>query len=382
MVANYIAQVQRSLWGWRAVMIKEWIELLHDPIVLAIVLMAPFTQLFIYGYGISFDVRNVETVVVDRDRRPKAQQFIDRLVATTYVRVTSHLPSREAAVRQIVANRARAGIIIPPDFSDKLERGEPGKIQILIDGSDWNIANAVQTASIAVGQNSSIQLLTESMEDGRRPIIDVRPRMLFNPDVNTTRFILPGVVGYICYMITMFLTVHSIVREREIGTLDQLLVTPAQPLGLMIGKLIPFVVIGFMATNVMLVVMTSVFRVPIYGSLALLEFCTLIFVLVAVSTGMLISTKSRTVAQATHMAVFTIMPSLLLSGFVFPRETMPYVLFLAGYLIPLTHFLQIQRGIILRGAGLEDLWPWILSLIAFAVVLIYFSVRRFRADVA
>lgn len=205
--------------------------------------------------------------------------------------------------------------------------------------------------------------------------------LLFNPDVRTTNFMLPGLVGFMAQTITLFLTVNAIVREREVGTLEQLLVTPVKPLGLMLGKLIPYCVIGFIGTNLLLAAMYAVFHVPINGSLLLLEVCTLIFVFVALSIGILISTAATNQAQAMHFAAFVLIPSVLLSGFIFPRESMPLLLNWLGYAIPLTYFLQIQRGIVLRGAGFQDLWPWILPLTLFGFALLYLSVKRFRTTV-
>ena len=379
---DLLERLRKTFWGCHAVMVKEWIEILNDKFTLGIILGIPIFQMIIYGYGVTFEVRNVDTVLFDQDLRPQSQILIDELLATSYFHITKHVASREAVVKEIVSGRARVGIVVPPNFSDKLQANVPGQIQVLIDGSDSTVANAVQSATIAVGQNRSIQILTERMgEKAMQPPIEVRPRMLFNPDVRTTNFMLPGLVGFMAQTITLFLTVNSIVREREAGTLEQLLVTPVRPLGLMIGKIIPYLVIGFIGTNLLLLAMYLVFHVPINGNLLLLEFCILIFVFVALSIGILISSASANQAQAMHIATFVIIPSVLLSGFIFPRESMPVILNWLGYTIPLTYFLQIQRGIVLRGAGLEDIWQWIVPLAVFGILLIYFSVKRFRTTV-
>jgi ABC-type multidrug transport system permease subunit len=378
-LSNWLNQ---TFWGWHAVMVKEWIEILDDKFTLFVFLTIPIIQMIIYGYGVSFEVRHVDTVLMNLDRRPQSQILLDQLLSTEYFHITKNLFSREAVIQEIVSGRARAGIVIPPDFSDKLQAGRPGQIQVLIDGSDSTMANAVQNAAIAVGQNRSIQILTQLSQAKKiEQPIEMRPRMLFNPDVRTTNFILPGLVGFMAQTITLFLTVNSIVREREIGTLEQLLVTPVKPLGLMIGKLIPYLIIGFIGTNLLLAVMCLVFRVPVNGNIFLLEICIFIFVFVALAIGILISTAATNQAQAMHLASFVLIPSVLLSGFIFPRESMPLVLNWLGYAIPLTYFLQIQRGIVLRGAGVQDLWQWILPLLFFGFVLIYFSVKRFRTTV-
>ena len=305
--------------------------------------------------------------------------LLDELIATDFFKITKHVYSRDAAVKEIVSGNARAAIIIPPDFSDKLQHQEQSQIQVLIDGSDSTIANALATTSIAVGQSRSIKILsaTTSHTQTKAPI-DVRSRMLFNPDAKTTNFILPGLVGFMAQTITLFLTVNSIVRERVSGTLEQLMLTPAKPLGLMVGKLVPNGVIGFIGTNLMLTAMWLIFKVPINGNIILLEICMLIFIFVSLSIGILISSTATSQEQAMHLASFVLIPSVLLSGFIFPRESMPPLLNWIGFFIPLTYFLQIQRGIILRGAGLEDLWQWILPLVCFGFALIYLSVKRFR----
>ncbi len=373
---------ERTFWGYRAVMIKEWIEVLNDKFTLAIILCVPIVQMIIYGFGVSFDVRQISTVVVDEDHRAQSQIFLDELNGTDYFHIVRRASSREEAVRAIVAGSARVAIIIPPNFSNKIEKNVPAQIQVLIDGSDSTVATAVGNAAIATGQNRSIEIMRELLNvSAMQNPVDVRTRMLFNPDVRTTNFILPGLVGFMAQTITLFLTVNSIVKEREVGTLEQLLVTPVRPLGLMVGKLIPYGIIGFIGTNLLLGAMVLVFSVPIAGNLFLLEVCIAIFVFVALSIGILISTVSTNQAQAMHVASFVLIPSVLLSGFIFPRESMPPILNWLGYTIPLTYFLQIQRGIVLRAAGLEDLWQWILALLLFGVLLLWLSVKRFRTTV-
>ncbi len=371
--------IDRTFRGYHAVMVKELIEILNDKMTLFIILTIPIVQMTLYGFGVSFEVRHVPTVLFDQDLRPQSRVLVDQLLSTEYFKIVRRVYSRDAAVKEIVSGRARAAIIIPPDFSNRIQNGLQGRVQVLIDGSDSTVANAVQNASISVGQNRSIQLLTkQALEKSPRAPVDVRARLLFNPDARTTNYILPGLVGFMAQTITLFLTVNSIVRERVAGTLEMLLLTPVKPLGLMVGKLIPNGVIGFVGTNLLLLAMYLIFRVPINGSIFLLELCIAVFVFVSLSIGILISTTAKTQEQAMHLASFVLIPSVLLSGFIFPRESMPLFLNWLGYLIPLTYFLQIQRGIILRGAGFNDLWHWIMPLAILGFVLIYLSVKRFR----
>ncbi|HEY9786690.1 MAG TPA: ABC transporter permease [Candidatus Obscuribacterales bacterium] len=374
-------RIRTTFWGYHAVMVKEWIEILNDKFTLGIVLLLPIVQMTIYGFGVSFDVRYVPTALLDLDHRAQSAILIDELLATDFFKIEKVAHSRAEAAQQIVAGRVRAAIIIPPDYSDKLQRGQQAQIQVLIDGSDSTVANALQNAGISVGQNRSIQILTQQADERLKQPVEVRTRLLFNEDARTTNFMLPGLVGFMAQTITLFLTVNSIVRERVSGTLEQLLLTPVRPLGLMIGKLIPNGVIGFTGANLLLLAMVLVFHVPIHGDLIFLEFCMLIFVFVSLSIGILISTTATSQEQAMHLASFVLIPSVLLSGFIFPRESMPFLLNWLGYLIPLTYFLQIQRGVILRGAGFTDLWEWVLPLAVFGFVLIYMSVKRFRKTV-
>ena len=373
--------LRKHFWGCHAVMVKEWIEVMNDKFTVGIILLVPIFQMIIYGFGVSYEVKRVPTVVLDEDHRPQSEILIDKMVSTDTFKIVKHVYDIEALRREIVSGRAHVGIVIPPNFSDKIENGAKAQVQVLVDGSDSTVANSVAQTALAVGQNRSIEILTDLIATKPENPVDVRPHMLFNPDVRTANFILPGLVGFMAQTITLFLTVNAIVREREAGTLDQLLITPVKPLGLMLGKLIPYGAIGFIGTNLLLSAMYIVFNVPIAGSLFLLELCIAIFVFVALSIGILISTASTNQAQAMHLASFVLIPSVLLSGFIFPRESMPWILNWLGYAIPLTYFLQIQRGIVLRGAGIEDLWQWILPLLFFGIVLIYASVKRFRSTV-
>lgn len=382
MLSAFVEWIRKNFWGYHAVMVKEWIEILNDKFTLIIILTIPIVQMTIYGFGVSFEVRQVPTVIFDQDLRPQSSILLDKLMATDYFKITKHVYSREEAVKEIVSGKAKAAIVVPPNFSDKVQMGEQAQLQILIDGSDSTVSNALSSTCIAVGQNRSLEILNaQTGEKTAKPPVDVRARTLFNPDARTTNFILPGLVGFMTQTITLFLTVNSIVRERAAGTLEQLLLTPVKPLGLMIGKLIPNGVIGFVGANLLLASMYLFFQVPIHGNILLLEFCTLIFVFVSLSIGILISTTATSQEQAMHLASFVLIPSVLLSGFIFPRESMPPLLNWLGYTIPLTYFLQIQRGIILRGAGLQDLWQWILPLTIFGFTLIYLSVKRFRKTI-
>jgi len=369
-----------QIWGFYPVMIKEWIEIYNDKHSLFFILGVPVVQIILYGYGVSYDVRNVETVVFDQDHRVQSQRILDQLMATNYFHLGKQVFSRQAVEEAIVAGRAKVGIIFPPDLSDNIQSGDPAQAQILIDGSDATVANAIHAAVVAIGQDQSIKMLTTVAEQKAPPLpLEMRTRLLFNPEVRTTNFILPGVVAYMAQMLTMFVTILSVVREREAGTLEQISVTPVTALGLMLGKLVPYLLISFIGTNLLLAAMHFLFHVPIHGNLLVLELCMALFIFVSLTAGLLISASSQNLAQATQAAMFTIVPTVLLSGFIFPRETMPLPLQWLGLIIPLTYFLQIVRGIILRGAGLQDLWIWLVPLVLMGVAMLYLSIKRFKA---
>jgi ABC-type multidrug transport system permease subunit len=361
-------------------MMKEWIEIYNDKHSLFFILAVPVVQIILYGYGVSYDVRNVETVVFDQDHRVQSQRILDQLLATNYFHLGKQVHSRQAVDEAIIAGRAKVGIIFPPDLSANIQSGEPAQVQILIDGSDATVANALQAAVVAIGLDQSVKMLNTVAEEKAPPLpLEMRTRMLFNPDVRTTNFILPGVVAYMAQMLTMFVTILSVVREREAGTLEQISVTPVTALGLMLGKLIPYLIISFIGTNLLLAAMYFLFHVPIHGNLLVLELCMALFIFVSLTAGLLISASSQNLAQATQAAMFTIVPTVLLSGFIFPRETMPLPLQWLGLIIPLTYFLQIQRGIILRGAGLQDLWIWLVPLSLMGLAMLYLSIKKFKA---
>jgi ABC-type multidrug transport system permease subunit len=287
------------------------------------------------------------------------------------------------------SGRAKVGIRIPPDFGDKVLRRENAIVGVLIDGSDSQVATSTLTTVKLLGFTTSLQkgqTLAESLQisAARDPAgrfafpIELRTRLLYNPDLLSERFFVPGLVGIILQLVTVFLTSFAIVREREIGTLEQLFVTPVGRLGLMLGKLLPYLAIGTTVMITVLLVMVFLFRVPIQGNLFLLLGLGMLFLFSALGLGVLISTIAANQVQAMQMAMLVMLPSILLSGFVFPRDNMPLPLYGLGYLFPVTYFIEILRGLILRGAGFFDLWPWIAGLAICSLALPTLSVWRFQ----
>ena len=282
----------------------------------------------------------------------------------------------------IVRGHAKVGLKIPPDYSDHLVRGDGTQIQVLIDGSNSTVAMQALNVANAIALRKSVNIIGEQVGVGATPPIEARPRVLFNPDMRTVNFMVPGLVGLIMQIVTMFLTAFAIVREKENGTLEQLMVTPVSRLGLMMGKLVPYGIIGIVETSIVVCIMRFLFGVEIAGNLLLLAGFALIFLFTALGFGLLISTVANNQIQAIQYSVVIIMPSVLLSGFVFPQENMPLPIYLIGQVIPATYFIRILRGIILRGAGFRELWPHAACLTVMGFCLITISTRRFRKTLA
>jgi ABC transporter DrrB family efflux protein len=367
--------------GFGSIFYKEIIQISRDPVTLLLMLVIPMLQLTIFGYAINTDIRNIKTVVYNLDVGQQSRDLIAAFENTDYFHVTEYARSDEELNRAIVGGRAKVGIKIPPDYSDRLLNAQQATVLVLIDGSDSSIASQSLQVSTSVGLSQSISQLNGAMSSSGLPI-DVRPKMLFNPDMRSANFMVPGLVAVILQIITTMLTAFSIVRERERGTLEQLLVTPVRPFGLMLGKLVPYGLIGIFETLTVLAVMRIVFDVPIHGSLLLLVGLSVIFLFTALAIGLLISTRAQNQMQALQLAWLVMLPSVLLSGFMFPRDSMPFIMQVAGFLIPATHFLEIIRGIVLRGATFIDLLPEVITLGVMGLVLLVLSAVQFHKKLA
>lgn len=355
---------------------KEFIHVRRDPLTIFIALMIPMVQLTILGYALDTDIKHIRTVVYDLDHRAAGRELIDKFEATQYYDVVEYVDSDEALRQAIVDARAHVGIKIPPDYSEKLARGEDARVLVLVDGSDSQMAFRAQSTAVSLGLQLSIRQV--GRERIVHPPIDIRPRTLFNPDMRSANFMVPGLLGVIMQLVTVMLTALAIVREKENGTLEQLLVTPVSRLGLMIGKLIPYAVIGILETAMVLFVMWAVFAVPVNGSLLLLWALIPIFLFAGLGLGLLISTFARNQPQAFQLSFLVILPSVLLSGFFFPRESMPRIIYPFTTVIPVTYFLEILRGIILRAAGWSELWRQSLILLVIGIAILGVAAARFQ----
>jgi len=367
--------------GFGSIFYKEIIQISRDPITLVLMLIVPMLQLTIFGYAINTDLRNIRTVVYNLDVGQQSRDLIAAFENTDYFLITEYVGSDETLNQAIVRGRAKVGIKIPPDYSDRLLNDQQATVLVLIDGSDSSIASQSLQVSTSVGLLQSITKLSGATGLSGLPI-DVRPKMLFNPDMRSANFMVPGLVAVILQIITTMLTAFSIVRERERGTLEQLLVTPIRPFGLMLGKLVPYGLIGIFETLTVLAVMRIIFDVPIHGSLLLLIGLSVIFLFTALAIGLLISTKAQNQMQALQLAWLIMLPSVLLSGFMFPRDSMPLVMQAISVLVPATHFMEILRGIVLRGATFTDLLPEVISLSVMGVALLVLSAVQFHKKLA
>jgi ABC-type multidrug transport system permease subunit len=367
--------------GFSSIFYKEIIQISRDPVTLVLMLIVPMFQLTVFGYAINTDVRNIKTVVYNLDVGRESRELLAAFENTDYLHIVEYVSSDEALNNAIVRGRVKVGIKIPPDYSDRLLTNRQATVLVLIDGSDSSIATQSLQVSTSVGLTQSLEKLTSNLDLSGLPI-EIRPKMLFNPDSRSANFMVPGLVVVILQIITTMLTAFSIVRERERGTLEQLLVTPIRPFGLMLGKLVPYGLIGFFETCTVLVVMRLVFDVPINGSVTLLLGLSLIFLFTALAIGLLISTKAQNQMQALQLAWLIMLPSVLLSGFMFPLDSMPVIMRAVGFMVPATHFMEIIRGIVLRGATFMDLLPEVVTLAVMGVVLLVLSAVQFHKKLA
>jgi ABC-2 type transport system permease protein len=339
----------------KAIARKEFLHVFRDGRTLRLIILMPIIQLMIYGYAINTDIKHLATVVYDEDRTYLSRKLVDSFQASEYFDVVKRVASAKELYRALDLGQAKAGLFIPPNFTKDIMAKRGTKVQMLIDGTDSNPANVALNTSQAVVTNFMQQ---EGLTQFQAPAIDFRPRLWYNPDLKSTFFLVPGLVGLLLQMIIPMITASAIVREKEHGNIEQLLVTPIKSLELMLGKLVPYV--------------------PIRGNPITLLVLTFLFLLVCLGIGLLASTIADNQQQAAQLVMFLAVPSILLSGFIFPRETMPKIIHMITYAIPLSYFVIIIRGIILKGLGLVDLLPQIIPLTVIGLGILFLSVKRFH----
>ncbi len=358
-----------------AVFRKEFLHIIRDGATLRLAILIPIFQLTLFG-SIDQTVHDLPTVVVDQDRSTESRELMDGIRSTKTFKITLVTQNAHTARAEITSGRARVGVIIPPDFHNKRARGQEARVLALIDGSD-STASAQALASInGVIADRNLKALATDARTGSP--LGAQPVILFNPDGRTANYIIPGLVAVILQFVALVLAAVAVVRERERGTLEQLLVTPIDPLGLTLGKLGPYLILGLAQMSLMLLLMRFVFGVPIRGNLVFLFGMAVIYIFALLSLGLFISTRSQSQLEAQQKAQLLLLPSFFLSGYIFPFEGLPAILRWIGYCFPPTHMIAIMRGVVLRDAGPLELVPNVLALVGFSVALVWLSARAFR----
>lgn len=362
---------------------KEFIHIKRDKASLAIALAMPIMMLLIFGFAVSTDVNNIKLAVYDGSKTQESRELISKFTNSNYFRVYGSVDSQEDVEKEIALGKVKAGLIIPSDYAKNLNKNETSDIQILVDGSDPTIARTAMNYSLLITNNYSLKIKGVEIKKTGRAIlpakgVEMRPLVLYNPTMESNKFNIPGVIGLILQNITIILTSFAMVRERERGTIEQLIMTPVSSLELIIGKLIPYVVIGFFDLIMVLILGGVIFGMVIEGSLGLLIFLGTMFLVCALAMGMLISTVAKTQLQAMQASIALLLPSVLLSGFMFPREAMPKLIYYISNVFPITYFLQILRGIIVKGVGAAYLVESIVPLFILIIIIIIVTMLKFR----
>src|SRR5215470_5332885 len=374
--------------GLGAVFYKEVRHMRRDPMAVLFAFVLPVLQMIILGAAIDTNIRQVRTVVYDASGSSMmtevsgssaSRAFIDRLRNSDTFRVYKYVHSDAELTEEMVSGRASVGVKIPIDFDRNLLKGNQAQVMVMVDGSDSNVAGQAVNVSGSIGLDESLRRM---MAPGQQNPIEVRPKMMFNPASRSPNFLLPGLIAVLLIMVTVMLTAFSIVREKERGTIEQLFVTPVRPLGLLLGKILPYFVTGIVEFTVIVAFMRFAFRIPIHGNVFVLAGLTTGYLFVNLAIGIIISSKANSQAEALQMCMLVMLVSIFLSGFMFPRETMPTLAYVVGQFVPATYMTQISRGVILRGAGFAQLWTKGLILFAMGAALTLLAAKSFKGMTA
>lgn len=371
----------------RALLVKEFIQMGRDRLTFGMMVMLPIVQLLIFGFAINTDVKHLPTVVFDQSLQQDGRDFLAALTASEYFDIKYVSSNYQSVNEYIESGKAKVGIIIPPDFSENLKHGRTAAVQVIVDASDsMSASSAISTAQI-LGLKKSQEIIISRLQGGsagshQEVPYDVRIRPWYNPDFISAYYMVPGIMGIVLTMTMVMITSMAIVRERECGTLEQLIVTPMKSYELMLGKIIPYIFIGYAQATLAIMVGILVFDLPLRGSIALLYALVTLFIVASLAMGVLISNMARTQMQAMQMSFFIFMPSVLLSGFMFPRDAMPLIFNWMGYLLPMTYFLDIVRGITLKGIGIHYLMSQVIVLGAFILALMTASIIKFQKKIS
>jgi ABC-2 type transport system permease protein len=366
--------------------IKEFLQFKRDRRMFATVIIAPVIQLIFLGYAANLDVKVIHTVIFDQDRTETSRDFIRKFEKSGYFEIDYYVTSYKELTELIDNGKALVGIVIPTDFSKNIGAKKTAPLQVIFDGSDGNKAAISSGYVQGIVSSYSQNIMMESLHRSgiTKPLsgsIQPEVRIWYNPDLTTRNYMLPSIVGLIIMIVTTSLTSLAIVKEREIGTLEQLIVTPIKPYQMILGKLVPFSILGFIAVTIVLSVMRFWFQIEVRGSVVFLFFSAFLFMLSTLGLGMFVSTITKTQMQAMITSAFGIMmPMIFLSGFAFPIENMPVAVQYFTYLVPLRYFIVILRGIVLKGIGFGDLWPETLTLLLFGILILFLSSLRFKKN--
>ena len=372
---KWVAALRRSdLWP---MLWKEFLQLRRDRLTIAMMLGIPAIQLLLFGYAIQTEVRHLPTVVLDESRTPESRALVARMINTGNFDEAAAVHDRDDVRAWIERGDASAAIIIPPTYAVDLKRGRGAKAQVIIDAADPMSSSAALSGAQLAGE---AEAMARSGHQGP-PVVEVSVRPWYNPGGRSAVYIVPGIIGVLLSMTLVLITSVSIVREREKGTLEQLIVTPIGKTSIMIGKLAPFVIVGYVQISVILVLGVLLFQVPVAGSLPLLYLLALPFIVANLGIGLLLSTLVRTQSQAMQLGFLFLLPNILLSGFMFPRAAMPALAQWIGAALPLTYFLEVLRDVLVKGVAGVALLPEAIALTLFAILTVSVSVRRFAKTV-
>ncbi len=367
----------------RSIIRKEFIQIFRDKRTLAIILIIPIMQLFLLGYAATNDIRNIPLAVLDQCRCAESRALTNAYTTADYFKLTLDVSSEEEVRSLIQAGTVSAALLIPPDYAAQLASGN-AQVAFILDGSNPTSASTAYSAAILIGQSQATELMVENLSAAGinasrlSAPLEVRPHVWYNPDLLSSYFMIPGVIGMILFAITSILTATSVVRERERGTIEQIIVTPIRPAELIVGKLTPYVILAFIDTFEVLALGHWVFGVPIRGSIWLILLSSGLLLLSGLGIGLLGSTIANTQQEAMLTVWMTLLPSLFLSGFFFPLEAMPAVLRWISYVIPLRYYLVTLRAVMLKGAGFGAIWVECLALAAFGITILVAASLRFR----
>ena len=366
----------------RALVVKEFIQVWRDKITLAILIFMPVAQLLIFGFAINMDIKHVTTAIFDQSRSQESREMISGFTASKYFDIVLYAKNTQEVNNAIEKGRAKVGLIFPANYAKELRSGRQAQVQVIIDATDNLSASSAIAAAQTLGILKSQEVTTAKFRQLGFSVppqaIDMRIRLWYNPDFTTSWYIVPGIMGLLLTLTLITMMAMAIVRESEQGTLEQLLVTPMHAWELLLSKIVPYIVIGYIQVIISIAIGMWVFKMPFLGSMSLFFFLTFFYVVANLSFGIMISTFAQNQMQALQLSIFIILPSVLLSGFVFPLEAMPRGFRYLGECFPITYFIRLSRQIILKGGGMDYVWKDALALCVYIALMFSSSIEMFK----